>query len=89
MTVQTTNMGFGQVIVWVGIIGDHKTELVRVDGRLTGERYARDILTPYVLPICSNGNIILMHDKAPSHTAKTTNHFLEQWPAFSPDMNPV
>ena len=34
-----------------------------------------------VLPICGNGNSILMHDNAPPHTdntAKTTNEYLEQ-----------
>ena len=70
MIVQTTNRGmdYGQVIVLGGIIDDRKTELVRVDGQMTSEGYARDILIPYVMPICGNCNSILMHDNAPPHT---------------------
>ena len=65
-------------MVWGGIIGDRNTELVRVDGRLTGERYAKDILTFYVLTICGNCNSFLMHDNAPPHTADIEKALLER-----------
>ena len=35
MIVETTNKGYGCVMVWGGIIGDRKTRLVKVEGQLT------------------------------------------------------
>lgn len=43
-------------MVWGGIIADKKTELVTVDGRLTGGRYAHAIFLAHVIPICGKGN---------------------------------
>lgn len=96
MIVETTNKGYGCVMVWGGIIGDRKTRLVKVEGRLTADKYIRDILTHHVLPICGNELNHFMHDNAPPHKAHLTRAFLEEenvisieWPAVSPDINPI
>ena len=96
MIVETTNKGYGNVMVWGGIIGDRKTQLVRVVGRLTADSYIRDILTDHVVPVCGNRLNEFRQDNAPPHKAHVTRAFLENenvttisWPAVSPDMNPI
>ncbi|XP_071104304.1 uncharacterized protein [Haliotis cracherodii] len=42
--------GGGSVMVWGGICGDEKTELVSIEGSLTAQRYTDNILRPVVLP---------------------------------------
>ena len=78
MIVETTNKGYGCVMVWGGIIGDRKTRLVKVEGRLTADKYIRDILTHPVLPICGNELNHVMHDNAPPQKAHMTRTFLEE-----------
>ena len=66
------------------------------EGRLTADKYIRDILTHPVLPICGNELNHVMHDNAPPQKAHMTRTFLEEenviaieWPAVSPDINPI
>ena len=51
------------------------------------------------VPLSLRKNVVFMHDNAPSHSAKATTEFLAsigfkddnlmQWPACSPDLNPI
>ena len=50
-------------MVWGCVIGNQKTNIVKIEGRLTGKCYSQDILAVNVLSICNNGSK-LMHDKA-------------------------
>jgi hypothetical protein len=63
---------------------------------LTGERYIKHILEK-VKPKLQQRNMIFMQDGARSHTAKETRawlakknvNVLKDWPANSPDLNPI
>jgi len=44
MILKITNRGYGSVNVWGRIFGNEKTALVRLNGRVTGDVYVRDIL---------------------------------------------
>lgn len=63
---------------------------------LTKDRYVQHILTK-VEGKLKQRRVIFMQDGAPSHSAKTTKEwlrarkitFIEDWPANSPDLNPI
>ena len=83
----------------VGICLGARTELVTVDGgRLTAGRYIREILEEHIVPFAPfiGECFILMQDNARAHTAGSVQEYLNhvnipvmQWPARSPDMNPI
>ena len=74
-----------------------KTQCVVVRGNLNALRYSNEILTPICIPhLQNNGRMRLMHDGAPSHTARATRALLQAnrinvlpWPSLSPDLNPI
>lgn len=95
----TESFGGGSTMVWGGISYHGRTELVVVNqGRMTADRYIRDILEPHVIPYGPfiGDNFIFMQDNARPHTARIVNEYLNEvnvtamdWPARSPDMNPI
>jgi len=95
--LERDRFGGGSVMVWGGIMGGRKTDLVVVNGNLNAQGYVDQILRPVLVPfLAQNGPAILMHDNARPHTARLTRQFLRQnaidtleWPAMSPDMNPI
>lgn len=96
---ETVSYGGGSVMVWGGICLGARTELVLIEnGSLTAHRYVTEILEPYVMPFAPliGQNFILMHDNARPHTARIVSSYLHEvgitqmnWPARSPDMNPI
>lgn len=91
--------GGGSVMVWGGISLGARTELHIVEnGSLTAVRYVTDILEPIVMPFApymGNG-FCLMQDNARPHTAAIALGYLREvginileWPARSPDLNPI
>ena len=74
-----------------------KTQCVVVRGNLNALRYSNEMLTPVCIPhLQNNGRMRLMHDGAPSHTARATRALLQAnrinalpWPSLSPDLNPI
>ena len=67
-------------------------------GGLTADRYIADILLHHVVPYKGfiGENFLLMHDNARCHTAMVTRQYMTEvavhtieWPALSPDMNPI
>ncbi|GBL74249.1 Transposable element Tc3 transposase [Araneus ventricosus] len=86
-------------MVWAGIsLGGHTDLLVFHGGTLTGVRYRDEILDPYVRPYAGviGNDFILMDDNARPHRAVVVEDYLEchglermEWPAQSPDLNPV
>lgn len=96
---QRVSYGGGSVMVWGGICFDARTELVIIDGgSLTAQRYVTEILEEHVMPFAPffDNGMILMQDNARPHTARITQNYLADvgievmdWPALSPDLNPI
>ena len=74
-----------------------KTQCLVVRVNLNALRYSNEILTPVCIShLQNNGRMRLMHDGAPSHTARFTRALLQAnrinvlpWPSLSPDLNPI
>ena len=91
--------GKGSVMKWVGISMQGKTYLHIIEnGTLTAVRYVNEILDVYIRPYAGaiGADFILMDDNARPHREHVTNQYLEDatmvrmdWPARSPDMNPI
>ncbi len=67
-----------------------------IDGILNAQRYRDEILRPTVVPFIRNHHLMLEHNNARPHVARTCTQFLEAeniqvlaWPAYSPDMSPI
>ena len=85
-------------MMWGGISGSHRTDLVVIGGNLTGARYRDEILQQHVLPFMQQHPEVttFQHDNARPHTARICTEFLQQndinvmdWPAKSPDLSPI
>ncbi|KAK7110617.1 hypothetical protein V1264_014458 [Littorina saxatilis] len=90
--------GGGSVMVWGGFSANHKTPLYHIQGNLTGARYRDEILGPIVIPFLQQlgPQATLQDDNATPHRARVVGAFLQQqgvhrmeWPACSPDLNPI
>ncbi len=95
---RVTAFGGGSVMVWGGISLTGKTRLVVVQGNLNAVSYRDNILRQVAIPYVRNlgPNGILQDDNALPHRARIVNQYLEdegvqrlQWPANSPDLNPI
>lgn len=96
---ETLGFGGGSIMVWGGISLQAHTELVIIDGgSLTSDRYITEILEPHVVPFAPfiGEQFIFMQDNARSHTARIVREYLDEvniplmnWPARSPDLNPI
>ena len=82
-------------MVWAEIFNNHKANLVRVQGNLTGQRYRDDIVQQHILNVIDRQREIFQQDNARLHTAMETMDFLTQnninvmpWSSMSPDLNP-
>jgi len=87
--------GDGSAMVWAEIFNNHKTNLVCVQGNLTGQRYRDDILQQHILNVIDRQREIFQQDNARLHAARETMDFLTQnninalpRPSMSPDLNP-
>ena len=95
---QVAPHGGGSVMVWGGFSAQFRTPLYHIQGHLTGIRYRDEILRPLVVPLLRRigPQALLQDDNAPIHRARVVNDFLQRqgiqrmdWPACSPDMNPI
>ncbi|KAH0818460.1 hypothetical protein GEV33_004331 [Tenebrio molitor] len=91
---EVDRFGRGSVMVWAGISIDNRIDLIRVPGRLNAMNYIENILEDHVVPAAYGvrQNFILMQ----GNTAGITRNFLQErgiqvmeWPALSPDLNPM
>ncbi|GFS58591.1 transposable element Tcb2 transposase [Trichonephila clavipes] len=92
-------IGSGGVLVYGGFSIDGCTDLYIIrDGPLTARRYRDEILRPIVVPYAAaiGDDFILMNDNCKPHRANLVEDFLfvegivrMEWPACSPDMNPI
>lgn len=98
--VPTVKHGGGSVMVWGCMTAAGVGRLTCVDGTINAAKYC-DILRENMLPSARDHfrrgqNYIFQQDNAPCHTANATKawfrtnrvHVME-WPAQSPDMNPI
>ena len=86
----------GSLMVWGGISVRSRTELLVLNGTLTGQRYINEVLQPVVLPFVQHNHVVLQDDNARPHRARIVQHFLQQnnvdhldWPARSHDLSPI
>ena len=75
-------------MVWGGISFCFHTELLVLNGTLTGQCYINEVLQPVVLPFVQQHHIVLQDDNARPHRARIVQQFLQQnnvdhldWPA--------
>lgn len=86
-------------MLWAGISFEARTDLVFIEGgRLTAARYIQEILEEHVVTFAPfvGDDFVLMHDNARPHVARCVMEYLNEvgisqmeWPALSPDMNPI
>ncbi|GFV16657.1 transposable element Tcb2 transposase [Trichonephila clavipes] len=96
---ESVRFGGGGVLVYGGISIDGRTDLYIIrDGPLTTCRYRDEILRPIVVTYAAaiGEDFILMDDNCRPHRANLVEDFLfeeeivrMEWPACSPDMNPI
>ena len=94
----SVKFGGGSVMVFGMISASGTGPLVRLQGKINAKVY-KELLLMHVVPVLrssSSQNPIFMQDNAPCHTAKLVKSFLQEegvdildWPAQSPDMNPI
>ena len=95
--IERDRFGGGSVMVWRGIMGRRKTNLIVVQGNVNAQGYIKQILQPEAVPFLQRyGPAILMHENARPHVARICRQFLNRnnvnvrpWPAVSPNMNPI
>ena len=93
--IERDHFGGGSVMVWDGIMGRKKTNLIVVQGNLIAQGYINQILQPEAFPFLQrHWPAILMHNIANPHVARICQQFLNRnnvnvlpWPTVSPDMN--
>ena len=71
--LERNRFGGGSLMVWGGIMGGQKTDLVVMQDNMNARCYIDDILHPCVIPFLHNQGTV---DVLP-------------WPAVSPDLNPI
>ncbi|GFU63915.1 transposable element Tcb1 transposase [Trichonephila clavipes] len=96
---ESVRFGGGGVLVYGGISIDGRTDLyIFQGGPLTALRYRDKILTLIVVPYIAaiEDDFLLMDDNCRPHHANLVEDFLfeegilgMEWPACSPDMNPI
>ncbi|GFW89085.1 transposable element Tcb2 transposase [Trichonephila clavipes] len=96
---ESVRFGGGGVVVYGGISMDGRTDLYIIrDGPLTARRHRDEILRSIVVPYAAaiGDYFILMDDNCRPHRANQVEDFLfeegiirMEWPACSPDMNPI
>ncbi|KAG6616947.1 Transposase [Phytophthora cinnamomi] len=94
----TRQSGGGSVMVWAAFCAGGKSELVILEGNQNSERYIYT-LSEYLLPFIDRvygRECVFQQDNASIHTSWATKEFLKEenvdvmdWPAKSPDLNPI
>ncbi|GFV31193.1 transposable element Tcb2 transposase [Trichonephila clavipes] len=97
--IERDRYGGRGVLVWAGIMLGSRTDLHIFDaGSVNGTRYCNEILLPYVRLFrgAMGVQFLFMDDNAPCHRTVAAEQLLESediermdWPARSPDLNPI
>ena len=89
--------GVGSIMVWGGIMGQIKARLIFINGNLNSQRYINEVLTVEAIPFLQRHGLAMLQQDNPrpytaavtcKHLAANNIHVLD-WPAMSPDMNPI
>jgi transposase len=90
--------GGGGVMVWASFGGKYKGHITQVDGRMNAQSY-QNLLRDHVDEISEHfgrNEWIFQQDNAPCHRAGATKEWFKRqnislmdWPACSPDLNPI
>lgn len=100
--VQTLKHGGGNIMVWGCFGGGHIGSLIKIDSTMTKEVYLQ-ILKDHGVPTGTQligERFVYQQDNDPKHTAKIVKAYFEEqsqagiltlmeWPAQSPDCNPI
>lgn len=96
--IGTLQAGGGSIMVWGAISANGPGPLVRLSGNINARDYV-DMLTETYLPYAEEKlpvTAVFMQDNAPIHRANIVEHFFRHhrvtvldWPAQSPDLNPI
>lgn len=94
----TRNYGGGNIMVWAGFTLTGKLKLVFTSNKMTSKDYI-EVLDQCLLPFVHEhrpNQFTFQHDNAPIHTSRLTKQWLVDhnidlldWPARSPDLNPM
>ena len=83
-----------KIMCWGSIGFDFKSNLIIIDGSINSKKYV-DMLTPFFNDEFPDSHIF-QQDGASCHTSKYTTQYLDsknitklEWPANSPDLNPI
>ena len=77
--IERDQFGGGSVMVWGGIMGRRKTNLIFVQGNLNAQGYINQILQPEAVPFPQrHGPAVSMHDNARPHVAGICRQFLNR-----------
>ena len=96
--VEQERFGGGGIMVWAGVSSNYKTDLVLMNGRITGQHYLDTIIDPVIVPLhqLRAPDFLFMDDNARPHRARVVTEHLQRagvphlaWPARSPDLNPI
>lgn len=88
----------GTIIVWAGIRMGARIDLIWIRGNMTAWKSRNAVVEPVIIPhrVQMGPQFQLMHDNARAHTARLVSTALREhdvrvmdWPAQSPDMNPI
>jgi transposase len=97
---QVYKHGGGSIFLWGCITAEGPGNLVKIDGGLDSALYcqilAEDLLGTLAYYQISKDRIYLLHDNDPKHRSRMTQEWLKRnevkvidWPAYSPDLNPI
>nr|CAH7759415.1 unnamed protein product [Callosobruchus chinensis] len=88
----------GTQIFWGGIRFNGRTQHIHIPGTMTGAYYLQNIIDAFVQPLRNEigDQFIFMDDNARPHRTRAVQQAMEdgniarlEWPAMSPDMNPI
>jgi transposase len=97
---KTLKFGGGSIMAWACITSKGVGRIVRINGIMNAEKYI-DILEEGLIGTMEDHELLpssslFMQDNDPKHTARKTKEWLSRnqinvldWPAQSPDMNPI
>lgn len=98
LILSNRHSGGGSVMVWAAIGFDNMSNIQIIKGRINANKYLETLSTFFKEEIfqTNKNNLIFQQDNAPIHKAKVVMDYFKaegieimDWPALSPDLNPI